>query len=609
MRERTAKQSLSDARDGVGQSRAQPPVEQGLLAALTAWTLRHRRLIAVFWLAAAVAGAAWASSATHALSQRSSLPGKPGFEANRLIGRLYGNGGAEAPLVAVLALPPGHRIDTPAARAAIVSAMRAVQARIPGTRIASYASTGNAQFLSTDRRTTFALIYPPSDASGETPIAGALAQMKRALARVNVGGSGFQVTGVDPLTTSGGGGGQGVLAETLIGAVGALAVLAFVFGSLLAFVPLLVAAVAIPTCFLLIWAITSVTQVFFIVQYLVALIGLGVAIDYSLLIVVRWREERSRGADNQEAVKRAMATAGHAVFFSGSTVAVALLALFALPVPFLRSVGYAGMLIPLISVAVALTLLPALLATLGPRLDWPHRRSDRRASRAWTRWGELVTRHRWPAALIALAVLAALIVPVFSLKLDNPAVNALGRSTAAHRALARLESAAIGPGALSPLRPLHGLRGLHPLPHPRTPRPRPTHQQRRRHRPRPHRPPRHQRSPHPLPRLPLPRLGTRDRGQDPRHRPRRRHPPRRHHHPRPPRPRPHHPPRPLELVAATTTRTPSPRAATNRRRTALGKARRTGWAFHTAAAFRRTVNGGELVSVPLPPATRRARPL
>src|SRR5262249_48757333 len=195
--------------------------------------------------------------------------------------------------------------------------------------------------------------------------------------------------------------------------------------------------------------IASLTQVFFIVQYLVALIGLGVAIDYSLLIVVRWREELARGADNLEAVKRAMATAGHAVFFSGSTVAVSLLPLLPLPFPFLRSVGSAGMPIPLIPVAGALTLLPVLLATVGPRLDWPHRRRDDRASHAWTRWGELITRHRWAAALAALAVLAALIVPVFSLKLDNPAVTALGTSGPAQRALTALEAA--GPGPLSPI--------------------------------------------------------------------------------------------------------------------------------------------------------------
>src|SRR6266545_1937472 len=400
--------------------------KRGPLVALTDRVLTHRRFVVVFWLAAAVAGAASAPSATQALSQRSALPGKSGYEANRLIQRLYGNGGATAPFVAVLSLPSGQPVASSSARAAIARATRAVQTRVPGSRVVSYATTANPRFVSRDGRTSFALIFPPSQPDGQNPVA-------------------------DPLSRNSGGGGQGVLVETLLGAVGALAVLAFVFGSLLAFVPLLIAAVAIPTCFLIIWGITSFTSVFFVVQYLVALIGLGVAIDYSLLIVVRWREERAHGADDQEAVRRAMATAGHAVFFSGSTVAVGLLALLALPVPFLRSVGYAGMLIPLISVAVALTLLPVLLSTLGPRLDWPHRRSDERASRAWTRWGELITRHRWPAALAALAVLAALIVPVFSLKLDNPSVNALSKSGPAHQALATLESTGIGPGALTPI--------------------------------------------------------------------------------------------------------------------------------------------------------------
>ena len=418
---------------------------------LTDWVLTHRRFVVAFWLAAAVAGAASASSATHALSQRSALPGKSGYEANRLIQRLYGNGGATAPFVAVLSLPSGQPVASSSARAAIARATHAVQTRVPGSRVVSYATTANPRFVSRDGRTSFALIFPPSQPDGQNPVADALARTKAALAAASVDGSHFQITGVDPLSRNSGGGGQGVLVETLLGAVGALAVLAFVFGSLLAFVPLLIAAVAIPTCFLIIWGITSFTSVFFVVQYLVALIGLGVAIDYSLLIVVRWREERAHGAANQEAVKRAMATAGHAVFFSGSTVAVGLLALLALPVPFLRSVGYAGMLIPLISVAVALTLLPVLLSTLGPRLDWPHRRSDERASRAWTRWGELITRHRWPAALAALAVLAALIVPVFSLKLDNPSVNALSKSGPAHQALATLESTGIGPGALTPI--------------------------------------------------------------------------------------------------------------------------------------------------------------
>ena len=109
-------------------------------------------------------------------------------------------------------------------------------------------------------------------------------------------------------------------------------------------------------------------------QYLAALIGLGVAIDYSLLLVTRWREELAAGHDSGEAVTRAMATAGRSIAYSGITVAIGLLSLIVLPVPALRSIGIGGMLVPAVSVAVTLTLLPALLATAGQRIDWPRRK-------------------------------------------------------------------------------------------------------------------------------------------------------------------------------------------------------------------------------------------
>ena len=138
-----------------------------------------------------------------------------------------------------------------------------------------------------------------------------------------------------------------MLLEAVIAGVGALAVLAFVFASFLAVVPLLMAIPAIMTTFLLLLGLTELTDVSPIVQFLVALVGLGVAIDYSLLVVSRWREERAHGHSGDEAVLRAMETAGRAVVFSGLTVAIGLLALIALPLPFLGSMGYGGMLIPL----------------------------------------------------------------------------------------------------------------------------------------------------------------------------------------------------------------------------------------------------------------------
>ena len=189
------------------------------------------------------------------------------------------------------------------------------------------------------------------------------------------------MTGLDALRASAGeneSSGTGVLLGTLLAALGALLVLAFVFRSFMAIVPLLMALVAIPTTFLLIWPIATVTDVSVIVQFLAALIGLGIAIDYALLVVVRWREERQQpNMTNEAAVRNAMQHAGSAVVFSGTTVAISLLALLAVPIPALRSIGIAGLLIALVSVAVAMTLLPVVLATIGPKLDWPRSRPRR----------------------------------------------------------------------------------------------------------------------------------------------------------------------------------------------------------------------------------------
>ena len=123
-------------------------------------------------------------------------------------------------------------------------------------------------------------------------------------------------------------------------------------------------------------------------QFLIALVGLGVAVDYSLLVVNRWREERAHGRDNHDAVVVAMQYAGHAVVASAGTVAISLCALLVIPVPLLRSMGLGGMLIPLVSTLVILTLLPALLGGIGPRVDWPRIRHEGKPSRAWTAWAQ-----------------------------------------------------------------------------------------------------------------------------------------------------------------------------------------------------------------------------
>jgi RND superfamily putative drug exporter len=420
---------------------------------LTRFVLDHKRLVLGFWLVVTIAAFAAIQPAGNALSQQFSVPGREGFETNKELGEIYGNGGDVAPIVPVVKLPKGKTVDSPGITRELDTALARVEAALPEARTASYASTRDRAFVSDDGRTTFAVVYIPAK-GGVDPGQAEARRAQAALAGVTVGGSAVEVTGLDALRAAAGeseGDGTGVLLGTLVAALGALLVLVFVFRSFMALVPLLMAFVAIPTTFLLVWPVASVTDVSVIVQFLVALIGLGIAIDYALLVVVRWREERQRASvTNEAAVRNAMQHAGSAVVFSGTTVAISLLALVALPVPFLRSIGVAGLLIALVSVAVAVTLLPVLLATIGPRLDWPRNRRDARASRAWSAWARLVVRHRWAAAVASTAVLAALVVAASSIQLGNPRADSLAHAGPARAGLEKLEDSGIGTGPLSP---------------------------------------------------------------------------------------------------------------------------------------------------------------
>ena len=422
------------------------------MSALTRFVLDHKRLVLGFWLAVTVAAFAAIGPAGKALSQEFSIPGREGFETNKELGEIYGNGGDVSPIVPVVQLPDGKTVDSPGVSEQLDAALGRVEAALPESRTASFASTGNRAFVSEDGGTTFALVYIPAK-GGVDPGQEEARLAQAALAGVTVGGSPVEVTGLDALRGSAGEseGGTGVLLGTLLAALGALLVLAFVFRSFTAFIPLLMALVAIPTTFLLVWPIASVIDVSVIVQFLVGLIGLGIAIDYALLVVVRWREERQQpNVTNEAAVQNAMQHAGSAVVFSGTTVAISLLALLVLPVPFLRSIGVAGLLIAIVSVAVAVTLLPVVLATVGPKLDWPRNRRDAQASRRWTAWARMIVRYRWAAALISTAVLAGLVLAASSIQLGNPRAESLAYGGPAQAGLEKLQDAGIGTGPLSP---------------------------------------------------------------------------------------------------------------------------------------------------------------
>jgi len=423
-----------------------------IMARVARWSITHRWIVVAGWVLLAVVGGLAAARSGSRLSFTFDLPGQPAYETNTAIARTFGSGGDEPPLITVVRLPQGTTVGSPGVRDQLTAVFGEAAAALPGARTASWVSTGDRAFVSADGRTTFELIYPVASFASSDPYAAALPRLQKALAGQQVHGAPVRVTGATILASGGRGGGNSVLAETLLAGLGALVVLAVVFGSLVAITPLIIAAVAIPTTFAFIYALTYLTTMSTLVQNIVALVGLGVAIDYALLIVTRWRQERGNGQNNRAAVLRASATAGSSVLFSGITVAVSLAALALTTVPFLRSIGLAGMLIPLISIAVSATLLPVILDGIGTRLEWPRRKPARTLSPLWTSIARGVVARPGRSAAAALAVLAVLIAPVFSLNLGEPQATATAATApaAARAGLDALISSGIGPGVLRP---------------------------------------------------------------------------------------------------------------------------------------------------------------
>src|SRR5215218_6800235 len=403
---------------------------------LTEFVLRHRRLVMLFWLLMFFVGIFAAGKTSERLTIDFSLPGQPGYETEKQILDIYDNGGSNPPTIAVATVPEGSTVDDQ--KDAIGAVLGDVQAALPGTRMVSYLDTDDPVFLTDDGRTTYALVYPkPFESFTDV---GPDVAMKPILEKatessdIDWGVTGYNLLAQgsdDPEAPS-------LLVDTILGGLGALAVLLFLFASLLAFVPLLIAAVSILTTFTIVLLGTYVMDVSFVVQFLIALVGLGVAVDCSLLVVNRWREERANGRDNHDAVVVAMQYAGHAVLASAGTVAISLCALLAIPVPLLRSMGLGGMLIPLASTVVILTLLPALLGGIGPRVDWPRIRHEGKQSPGWTAWARMVVRWRWMAAGLALLFLGALIVPIFDIKIGQAQTSSLASGGPAYESLLKL---------------------------------------------------------------------------------------------------------------------------------------------------------------------------
>src|SRR5947207_6111340 len=251
-----------------------------LLGRLAHFIARNRWPVVGVWIVLTLFGGFAAGKLSSRWYQSFSIPGKPAYEASQRTLKAFGVG-VRPPNVVVF-----HTSGDATKSAAIARAMKRAAATTPGALTSSYFSTHNLMYVSRDRHTTFMNVYLSGSPKFSTT--SGVDRMRAAAAAGLPAGTNVDVTGHDPLeeaSTHGSGGSSSVLLEALVGGLGALVILLFVFGTLPAvLMPIVVAVAAILNTFTLVWGLTYITNVSIIVQFLIALVGLGVAIDYALLI-------------------------------------------------------------------------------------------------------------------------------------------------------------------------------------------------------------------------------------------------------------------------------------------------------------------------------------
>ena len=202
------------------------------------------------------------------------------------------------------------------------------------------------------------------------------------------------------------------------------ALLLWAFGAFVAAsCPVVVGGLAITLTLGVVTALSVFWQPSMLVQSIVSLLGLALGIDYALVIVTRFREQLAAGLDPEQAAEETIRRAGAVVLLSGASVAIGFAALLAVPIDELRSIAIGGLLVTSFAVALATTLLPALLTWIGPRLDlgrFPLFRRRKDNLERWRRWGRWVTNHPWLVLLITGVPIVLLAYPASQLRIAFP---------------------------------------------------------------------------------------------------------------------------------------------------------------------------------------------
>jgi RND superfamily putative drug exporter len=345
--------------------------------------------------------------------------------------------------------------------AALIDSLTRVAAAEPYiSQTASFLTTRDSMFLSEDRRTTFFIAAARHDLerSPTDYVPQFRAAIHETVDRINwaapydVYVTGGPALDYDVRTVS--------KHDTEVGERKSLpfsaAVLILAFGALVAaLVPLVIGVMAIMTALGLVHVAAEFYPMSVFVLTIVSMVGLGVGIDYSLLIVTRFREEMNRGRGPREAAERTIDTAGRAVITSGLTVLLGFAALLITPITETRSVGIGGLLVVTAAVLLAVTLLPGVLSLIGRAIDRPRWLAKKlawyHAPTGWERWARWLGHHPWRALVLGGVLVAAITWPLAHIKIGLPREGWFPSSTESADGVAALD--AIGArGALQPVR-------------------------------------------------------------------------------------------------------------------------------------------------------------
>jgi len=417
-----------------------------VFAALGRSAYRRRKLIVVLWSLAFVAGlAASLSVASQLKGGGFTNPSSPSQQGQRKMQERLGFGPASLTLVFASDELSAH---SPAFQAQMQEALSGVRdAGLDGlTGIRTAQTTGDASFVSGDGTATFAVLE--FDGTSEQ-VQAQIPALRRALKATKLT---TYLTG-DPAVYAEL---EQRSAQDLRRAESytipvAILVLVLIFGTLVAAaLPVIGGGMAVTVTLGIFWLLAQGLDISVFAMNVATLLGLAVGIDYALFMVGRFREELAAGHSVEDAVETTVATAGRSIFFSGLTVVVGLLGLMVIPYMSMRSMGLGGALVVFMSVLAALTLLPALLGLLGPRVDSlrviGHGGGD---GAFWRRWSDWVMRHPIPVLAGTVALVVVFAWPVLRIQTDIPGATALPPSSEARQGydvlLHRFDAAALSP--------------------------------------------------------------------------------------------------------------------------------------------------------------------